>query len=239
MAAPVVQSIEQIIQDLNPAYQPLIGTIQAKQAQIPGMFNAQRMGLDAQKVQGFNQINNQATGRGMSFSGMPADEQANYLSTKYLPGMQQLAQQENDQNLAMTEALAKIDQERRLRSMDIRTDQSKRLESYLSEQRQMEWDRQKFAQQQSLERAKMASDNANAAANRAAQAGPAGVSSGTMGAIQAQLQKSRGKDGFVSPGAYTAMKQKWMQEGGNPAAFNDAYGNYVNPYHQKKFGGYF
>jgi len=164
MAEPVVQSVEQIISDLNPAYQGSIDVIGQRRAQIPTMFEAQRQALGAEKVQGFNQINNQMTGRGISFGGITADEQANYLSTKYLPGLTSLATQENEQNLALDDALAKINQDRRLRAMDTRQSQQKSLEAYLSEQRQMEWERQKFSAQQALERSKLAADNARQAA---------------------------------------------------------------------------
>lgn len=156
MQPPQVQSVEQIISDLNPAYQSSIDVIGQRRAQLPQQFDAQRMALDAAKVQGFNQINNQMTGRGIAFSGITADEQANYLSTKYLPGMQQLTLQQNEQNLALDEALAKINQERRLRAMDVRQTQQSSLEKYLAEQRQMEWEKQKFAAEQAMERAKMA-----------------------------------------------------------------------------------
>lgn len=164
MAAPVVQSVEQIISDLNPAYQGQIDVLNQRRAQLPGQFEAQRQALGAEKVQGFNQINNQATGRGMSFSGIPLDEQANYLSTKYLPGLTALTSQENEQNLALDDALAKINQDRRLRAMDTRQSQQKSLEAYLSEQRQMAWEREKFNAQQALERSKMAAESARYAA---------------------------------------------------------------------------
>ena len=168
MAAPVVQSVEQIIADLNPAYKESIDVVNKRRAALPGQFQAQRSGLEAEKVQGFNQINNQATGRGMSFSGIPLDEQANYLSTKYLPGMQQLAFQENEQNLALDEALAGINKERRLRAMDTRQQQQSALEKYLAEERQRAWEREQFQAQQAMERAKMAQQASIAAADRRA-----------------------------------------------------------------------
>ena len=171
MATPVVQSVEQIISDLNPAYQGSIDVINQRRAQIPTMFEAQRQALGAEKVQGFNQINNQMTGRGISFGGITADEQANYLSTKYLPGMQQLAFQENDQNIALDDALAKINQERRLRAMDIRTNQQSVLERYLAEERDRAWQQQKFAAEQAMERARLAQQASIAAADRNAQYG--------------------------------------------------------------------
>ena len=158
MAAPTVQSVEQIIADLNPAYSDSIDVVNKRRAALPAQFQAQRSGLEAEKVVGFNQINNQATGRGMSFSGIPLDEQANYLSTKYLPGLQQLALQENEQNLALDQALANINQERRLKAMDIRSNQQSVLERYLAEERERAWQREKFAAEQAMERAKMAQE---------------------------------------------------------------------------------
>lgn len=158
MAVPTVQSVEQIIADLNPAYSGSIDVLNKRRAALPTQFQAQRSGLEAEKVVGFNQINNQATGRGMSFSGIPLDEQANYLSTKYLPGLQQLAFQENEQNLALDEALAGINKERRLKAMDIRSNQQSALERYLAEERERAWQREKFAAEQAMERAKMAQE---------------------------------------------------------------------------------
>lgn len=169
MAAPAVQSVEQIIADLNPAYAGSEAVIAQRRAQLPQMFQAQRMGLEAEKVQGFNQINNQMTGRGMSFGGIAADEQANYLSTKFLPGMQQLTFQENEQNLALDESLARINQERRLRALDTRQNQQSALEKYLAEERERAWQQQKFQAEQAMDRAKMAQQASIAAADRSAQ----------------------------------------------------------------------
>lgn len=238
MAAPKVQSVEQIIRSLNPAYQGSINVIQKRQAQLPGMFNAQKTALGAEKVQGFNQINSQMNARGLGFSGITGEEQANYLSTKYLPGMQMLAQQENEQRLSLDEALAKINQERRLGAMDIRRDQTKTLESYLSEQRQRAWERQKFNAQMALERAQMAQQASIAAANRAAKdSGPSAT--GMVSSISEDMNKRRGKDGFVSPQTFRKNMQSWMAKGGSPSAFTDAFGGYVNPMHQKLYGGYY
>ena len=172
MAAPTVQSVEQIIADLNPAYAGSESVIAQRRAALPGQFDAQRAGLEAAKVQGFNQINNQATGRGMSFSGIPLDEQANYLSTKYLPGMQQLTFQQNEANLALDDALAKINQERRLKAMDIRQNQQTALEDYLSKERQLAWEREKFNAQMEFDRWKERQANARNAAEIAASRGP-------------------------------------------------------------------
>lgn len=154
--APTVQTIDQILATQAPAYQGSIDVINKKQAALPGQFDAQRQALNAQKVQGFNDINNQATGRGLSFSGIPLDEQANYLSTKYLPGLQQLQQQQNEQDLALQQSLADINQQRTLGAISTQSNQQKSLEDYLSQQRQ-------FQQQQQLAAQQAANDRATAA----------------------------------------------------------------------------
>ena len=98
--APTVQKLDQIMAELQPSVQGQVDVINQQKAASAGIYDAQRAGLDAQKVQGFNDINTQATGRGMAFSGIPLNEQAEYLSTKYLPGIQAANAQQNADALA-------------------------------------------------------------------------------------------------------------------------------------------
>ena len=98
--APTVQTLDQIMAELQPSVQGQVGVINQQKAANAAVYDAQRAGLDAQKVKGFNDINTQATGRGMAFSGIPLNEQAEYLSTKYLPGIQAANAQQNMDALA-------------------------------------------------------------------------------------------------------------------------------------------
>lgn len=98
--APTVQKLDQIMAELQPSVQGQVDVINQQKAASAGIYDAQRAGLDAQKVEGFNDINTQATGRGMAFSGIPLNEQAEYLSTKYLPGIQAANAQQNMDALA-------------------------------------------------------------------------------------------------------------------------------------------
>ena len=79
--APKVQTLAQAMADLNPAFAASTKIVQQQQNMLPGKYNSQRAAINAERGQGFNAINNQATGRGGSFSGIPVDEQATYLST--------------------------------------------------------------------------------------------------------------------------------------------------------------
>ena len=45
MAVPTVQSVEQIIADLNPAYSDSIDVVNKRRAALPAQFQAQRSGL--------------------------------------------------------------------------------------------------------------------------------------------------------------------------------------------------
>ena len=98
--APTVQSLGDIMQELQPAVQGQVDVINAQKEANAGIYEAQRAGLDATKTREFNTINTQATGRGMTFSGIPLNEQAEYLSTKYLPGVQASHAQQNADALA-------------------------------------------------------------------------------------------------------------------------------------------
>lgn len=111
---PKVQTLAQASKDLNPAYAASKKVIQKKQAGLGAKFDGQRAAINAERGEGFNAINDQATGRGMSFSGIPQHEQARYLSTKYLPGMQQADYQQNEETLTYEGMLADMGKEQRL-----------------------------------------------------------------------------------------------------------------------------
>ena len=183
MQPPQVQSIEQIVADQAGAYQPGIDLIGKKQALLPEKYKAAQMGLEGKKTLGFNQINNQMTARGMSFSGIGADEQAQYLASEYLPGMQQLAYQQNEEEMALTGALAEIEKERRLGAFSIRERQQSSLEDYLREERQTAWEKEKF-------NIEMAQRRAEQAASAAGDEGPT---------IEQYMANSFGQIGTTDP----------------------------------------
>ena len=112
--APRVQTLAEAMRDLDPAYAASRDVVTKRQQALPGKYDAQRAGIYAARGEGFNTINNQATGRGGSFSGIPQDEQARYLSTKFLPGLQQADFQQNEEDLNLQGQLAGIDKEQRL-----------------------------------------------------------------------------------------------------------------------------
>ena len=160
------QSLDQIIAGLNQAYQPQVDILNTERGGLGAKYDSQRTALDAQKVHGFNTINDNANAKGMAFSGIPMNEQANYLSTQYLPGMQKLTTQQNEDDLALQKSLASINSEKVLKATDLRQQQQTAYETYLENERQRAFQ----AEQARLERANAA---AIAAADRAASATPA------------------------------------------------------------------
>lgn len=166
MPAPKVQTIEQIVNDLNPAYQGSIDMVNKRKALIPEQQKADQMALDAQKTKNFNKINENMAARGIS-GGLPSHEQAEYLSDVYLPGMQRLKSKAMEQEMGLDEALAQINKERRLAAMDTRTRQQSSLQKYLAEERQMAWDREKFKAQQAMEQKRMAAQGGGSTADPA------------------------------------------------------------------------
>jgi hypothetical protein len=188
MAAPLVQNLDDVIAELNPVFAPQEQLVNTQRAGLGAKYDAQRSGLTAEKAQGFNAISNQATARGMSFSGVPLDEQSTYLSTKYLPGMQNVNTQQNQEDLSLQSALAEINNQKRTRAMDIRSNQQSALEKYLSEER----DRAFQAEQARLERAARASEAAQARADRLAETSGPAPGQALLNMFQDNWAKSKG-----------------------------------------------
>ncbi len=163
-SAPQVQSLAEIMNDLAPASAQQTALINEQKAGLGAKYAGQQAGLDAQKAQGFTTINNQATGRGMAFSGIPLDEQATYLSTAYLPEVAKLKQQENDEGMQLNKSLADIYTQQYNQAFDTRNTQVGALNSWNMQQEQLA----AAAEQARLDREFQASENAKSQAASAA-----------------------------------------------------------------------
>ena len=137
--APSVQSLGDIMQELQPAVQGQVDVINAQKEANAGVYEAQRAGLDATKTREFNTINTQATGRGMTFSGIPLNEQAEYLSTKYLPGVQASHAQQNADSLAYDRQSADLNANVFNRAFDWRNQQTLTLNDWNKMLAGQEW----------------------------------------------------------------------------------------------------
>ena len=162
-SAPKVQTLAEAMAELNPAYAQSQQVIQKRQAGLGAKYDAQRAGITAERGEGFNTINNQATARGGSFSGVPVEEQSRYLATKYLPGLQQADYQQNEEDLTLQGELAGINKEIRVGAIGRIDQQQSALNSWNMQQQQLEAQRREAeanrafqAQQNALDRSQKA-----------------------------------------------------------------------------------
>ena len=229
--APKVQTIAEAMRDLDPAYAASRDIVAKRQSALPAKYDAQRAGINAARGQGFNTINNQATGRGGSFSGVPVDEQATYLSTKYLPGMMQADFQQNEEDMALQGEIAGINKEQRLGAQGRVDKQQSDLNSWNSARaaeeaaaREAEKNRQFQAKQAAEQRAFTASQNAISRAATAAANAPKKLTpyESAMGIIGAAAAK-----GDVSSNAFQLARDAYRQAGGDAGEFASTFWKYV------------
>lgn len=232
--APQVQTIAQAMADLDPAYSASRNAIGQQQANIPIKYDAQRSGIRAERGQAFNTINAQARGRGVAFGGIPLDEQATYLSTKYLPGLQQADFQQNEENLALTKELAGIDKELRLGAVGRVDKQTSDLNS---------WNQmlatQKFQQEEAeRDRAFRASQSALDRSASAAARGSSGPSRGQIvDELNAWTRGKTGVDGKLSPSDFRAGYQQAAKHGMSLEDYNAVMYQYINTSHIDQYIG--
>lgn len=163
MSAPVVQTLDQIMTELAPGVQGQIDNIGKRRELLGTQATAQKAGLEAAKVKGFNTINNQMTGRGISFGGIAADEQSQYLAEKYLPGLAAVDASVNERNLGLDNEAAKIQADIRNNAIQMRENQRKDLNSWNMNERNI-------AAQAEQARLSREHEARKAAAERAAEA---------------------------------------------------------------------
>lgn len=123
MTAPTVQTLDEIMASLQPGYAEQQGIIGKQIVNTDATNKAQKLALDAAKTQGFNQINRQAVGKGNTFSGIPTGEQADYLSTTYLPGVQKADADTNAAKLTLEGQAAELNTNQRTTALGVRENQ--------------------------------------------------------------------------------------------------------------------
>lgn len=145
---PQVQSLDEILAQLDPAYAPSRGLYQQQQALLPGQLATAKQGLEVGKQNAFRDVNTNANSKGLAFSGIPAAEQSRYLGEKFLPAVAGVEGDYAKQNFTLSQALAGLESEKRLKGIDMRSGQQKTLDAYMEAER----DRQFKAQQADLDR---------------------------------------------------------------------------------------
>lgn len=230
--APTVQTLDQIMAELQPGYAGQKGIINKQIANTDATYKANELALDAAKTQGFNQINTQATGKGASFSGVPQDEQLNYLATTYLPGVQKAKAQKQADTLTLQGQLAAIDTDIRNKAFGSRETQQSALNQW---NLQMEQNRFTAEQNERDRQARAAEAAANRAATAAAQ--PKGMSGSQLNAWAANYVKGKqGSDKKISPSAYYAgFSDFYTQTGLGQDEYMAIMSKYVNTSHAQDY----
>ncbi len=233
MAAPQVQSLAEVMGTLDPAYSGQQALITQQQAGLGAKYGAQKTGLEATKVQGFNTINNQATGRGMSFSGIPLDEQATYLSTKYLPGLAAIDQQQNEEDMGLQRDSAKLATDKANQALGIVEGQKKDLNSWNMQQESLAAQ----AREGALSRAASAAEAAASRAFTASQNAPTGPTNAqVVDSMNAWTKGKAGGDGKLSPSDFKAGYQQFVRIGGGSVAdYTAIMSRYINNSHVKDY----
>ena len=225
--APRVQTLAEAMRDLDPAYASSRDMIAKRQQALPAKYDAQRAGIYAARGEGFNTINNQATGRGASFSGIPQDEQARYLSTKFLPGLQQADFQQNEEDLNLQGQLAGIDKEQRLGAQGRVDKQQSDLNAWNQMIAQQEFQAREAAAERSFKASQSALDRA---ANAPRKLSPF---QSAMNVIAAGVG---GQDQGVSVNTFQMAREAYRQAGGDTRQFASEFWKFVPKSRQRDDG---
>lgn len=219
--APTVQTLDQIMASLQPGYAGQQKVINKKIANTDATFQADKLALDAAKTQGFNTINEQATGKGNTFSGIPADEQATYLSTTYLPGIQKAKATRNADKLTLAGQAADLLTDQRKTALNLQGNQQSALNAWNLQERQLE--------------ATARENAANRAATAAAQ--PKGLSGSELSAWAANYVKGKqGSDKKISPADYyNGFSDFYTQTGLGQDEYMALMAKYVNTSHGQDY----
>ena len=105
------RALSQILAELNPVYAPQKDLYNQQIGQLDPQMQAEQQGLEATKVDSFNQIQQGANRRGLNFSGIPLQEQASYTGQNFLPAVANLKAKYAQQRFNLQDAIAKINEE--------------------------------------------------------------------------------------------------------------------------------
>lgn len=131
--APQVQTLDQIIASLNPAYAPSENLYNQQIQTVPTQANAAIAGLDTAKNNAFNDINTGANSKGLAFSGIPISEQARYTGEKYLPAVAGIQSDTQNKTFTLQQALASLEQDKQKTALGTQQGQQSALDAYNQE----------------------------------------------------------------------------------------------------------
>lgn len=206
-----VPTYEQAYAQLGSVYDPQASLINQQLADLPNQEAAVQASLDQAKVNAFRDITQSSNARGVMFSGVPIDQQATYVGTKYLPAV---AQNKTSFQNSKYSLLGKIN--------EINSNRANQAQGIVSSAQKQAADEAYKAQQLAISRGKAASSKAAAASKPLTQVQ-------LSAAIRNGLATVRGKDGYVSPQDYAAAYKDWVGSGYSASTFDNYFGDLMNP----------
>lgn len=224
-AAPQVRDLGTLIDQQNAALQPQYDLLDQSENTNEQSGQAQLQGLDAAKTNAFAGIGQDASNKGMAFSGFTPDSEAKYVGATYMPAVAQLAGTIANARTSLLTQKAQLgksafDTANSEHDADLKT-----LDDWntLTQQEQFQASEQDKANAFTAQQNVL---NRNAAA---AGISPADKLSADIGAASAFLQPKEGSDNKVSPATYAQAKAIWVGEGYSPASFDTQFASYRNP----------
>lgn len=117
----MASTIEQIMAELDRSagYAADRGILQQRYDALPGQANAEIGGLDAKLTQANDNILQGARARGVGFSGIPIQEQAQYAATDYAPAVARVKTAQNEQQAGILSSLNALSRDQRTQAQSI------------------------------------------------------------------------------------------------------------------------
>ena len=242
--APKVRKIKDIMTELNPAVQPSIDLANEQMALIQPQLQADLAGTEQGRVNAFRQITNLANRRGMTFSGIPIQEQARYVGEKFFPKQARLQQGAQQERIRIRDIIAGIQRDAYMQAFNTREGDRNNLFSYNSAEANRAFTKSEREASQAYNTKERVAAQEFQAQQNALAASQAGISSGTadfdstaaISTVNEFLRSNAGSDGRVNPDTFQYARSKWAEFGGNPAYFDETFKGFVNPIHA---GDYF
>lgn len=163
MAAPVVQNLNQILAELEPAFGASRNLYNQQIGMIPGQTQAAKQATEYAKTNSFRDIARSANTRGLDFWGIPIEEQGRYLGEKYLPSLANIESSAIKQQTDLQLALAELEKEKYTLGINRRSEQEKALREYESEQQRIALERERMNREDARARASQAAASRNPA----------------------------------------------------------------------------
>ncbi len=134
MAAPAVQSLQDIIGSIQQAQQPEQAQIDQNISANDTSGQAQVQGLDAAQNNAFSKINQEASNKGMYFSGYTPSSEAAYTGATYLPALAKVQQAIATTRNTLMGQKATLATQANTQALTTQQDQQKELDAYNSQQ---------------------------------------------------------------------------------------------------------